>query len=416
MRLIIHFARFGPYHRARLRAVAEELAPFGWEVIGLETASTDATYDWRTEPTAKENGDGARVVTVFPGRVYEEIRAGECRRGLVESLDAMAPDAIAVPGWGTLDARVSLAWSRRKDVRALIMSETREVDGERRWWKERIKSWIMRHVAGAIVGGASHRDYLAKLGIAPDRIVTGYNVVDNAYFASEAARWRAAEAGGRLAEGGGPSWGPMFLASNRFVGRKNLDRLLAAYALYCQSFTTDRQPLSADRPWSLCLLGDGPLRQRLIAQCHELGLTVIEAAPWEIEECPPPAANGNTVYFPGFRQIEELPRFYASAAAFIHPAFEEPWGLVINEAMAAGLPVLSGDNVGAAEELIEEGKSGWTFDATDLGAMAAAMARLATLSEADRLAMGARAAARLEECCPTRAFGSGIRRLLTGGA
>lgn len=452
MRLLLHFARFGPYHHTRLRAVAAALAPEGWEVIGLETASHDITYAW-DEVRAEEMG-GETVVglrTLFPGRVYEEITPLECRRGLYEALEELAPDAVAVAGWGTVDARLSLRWCRKRGVKAIVMSETREADGRRVWWKEKVKSMIMRHAHGAIVGGRSHRDYLVKLGIPAERIELGYNVVDNAHFAA----WPVG--GGQVAEGGGPSWGPMFLASNRFVGRKNLDRLLAAYALYCQSFTADRQPPTgeapptAHRPWSLCLLGDGPLRERLLAQCNELGLEVIEAAPWETgrQEGMEQLAGGGestnagkpaafedaailrpgdksstahrqpsaspTVYFPGFRQIEELPRFYASAAAFIHPAFEEPWGLVINEAMAAGLPVLSGSNVGAAEELIDEGETGWTFDATDLGAMAAAMARLASLSEADRLAMGARAAARLEERCPTKAFGSGIRRLLTGG-
>lgn len=491
MRLLLHFARFGPYHHTRLRAVAAALAPEGWEVIGLETASKDITYAWdevRAEEMYGTTAIGLR--TLFPGRVYEEITPVECRRGLYEALEELAPDAVAVAGWGTVDARLSLRWCRKRGVKAIVMSETREADGRRIWWKEKVKSMIMRHAHGAIVGGRSHRDYLVKLGIPRERIQFGYNVVDNAYFGAGRAGGASAEGSGQLAEGSGPlavgggplavggveGGTPMFLAANRFVGRKNLDRLLAAYALYCQSYSAYRQPPSGEAappaahrqpptadcqpptgeaapptgeaapptancqpptahgPWSLCLLGDGPLRERLIAQCHELGLNVIEFAPWEIsqpltagspllsaEGAPPtadrPPSTGEaatpSVYFPGFRQIEELPRFYAAAAAFIHPAFEEPWGLVINEAMAAGLPVLSGSNVGAAEELIEEGETGWTFDATDLGAMASAMTRLASLPVADRLAMGARAADLLEERCPTRAFGQGIRNLLT---
>lgn len=506
MRLLIHFARFGPYHHARLRAAAAELRPFGWEVIGLETASTDATYAWNEVRPSTDGEDGSPlVVTVFPGQVHEEITGGECRRSLPSCLEELAPDAVAIAGWGTLDARVSLHWCRKNNVKAIIMSETREVDGPRRWWKERIKTLIMRDIHGALVGGAAHRNYLAKLGIPEARIRLGYNVVDNAYFAAEATRWRGSMSGGSvsgeplavggerdavggegevgrwpLADGGAVSpMPPYFLASNRFIERKNLVRLIEAYALFCRLPAANGQPPTASgppptasgpppTPWSLVLLGDGQLRAQLIAQCHTLGLTVIEAAPWETggqegreqlavggestkagkeaafedaailrpddksstahrqppvdfaalrpsplrSDCPPPTERPPTVFFPGFRQIDELPRFYAHAGAFIHLALEEPWGLVINEAMACGLPVLSGNNVGAAAELIEEGKNGWTFDAGSVEAIAGAMARLTALSEEKRLAMGLASAQILEERCPTSAFGRGLAELL----
>ena len=467
MRLLLHFARYGPYHHARLRAVAEELSPLGWEVIGLQTASTDATYDWREQSSSADNAEELAIMTVFPGRLYEEISAGECRRSLITALDHLSPDAIAVPGWGTLDARISLGWCRRRGAKAVIMSETREVDGARRWWREKIKSLIMRDVHGALVGGAAHRNYLLKLGIPASRIATGYNVVDNAYFAAETARWRGSvggdsvggdsvgggqwavggeeTVGGAGADGGAELPQLYFLASNRFIERKNLVRLIEAYAQFCQQLTADSPPLTAD--WSLCLLGDGLMKPWLMTRCRDLGLNVVESGPWELEtsnlkpepsfqnrrsqtptsatvdlqapetgpltsDSQPPTESPPTVYFPGFRQIEELPRFYAHAGAFIHPALEEPWGLVINEAMACGLPVLSGDNVGAAAELICEGVNGWTFDATDVAAIAEAMGRVAALSEEERLAMGRAGAALLEERCPTQAFASGLRNLL----
>lgn len=445
MRLLLHFARFGPYHHARLRALAELLGPEGWEVTGLETASTDITYAW-DEVRSPETSAGPLVPvrTVFPGRVYEEISRFEYRRGLIPVLEALAPDAVAVAGWGTVDARSTLRWCRKKGVKAIIMSETREVDGHRVWWKEKVKSLIMRKAHGAVVGGRSHRDYLIKLGIPAERIRLGYNVVDNAYFATEAVRWRSAAGGGdalggERSEVGGEKAGsrvpPYFLASNRFIDRKNLVRLIEAYALYCQSFTADRQPPTADgppstahQPWSLCLLGDGPLRERLIARCHELGLNIIESAPWEFQvdafaetpdhpptaDRPLPSAKGGTptVFFPGFRQIGELPHFYATAGAFIHPALEEPWGLVINEAMASGLPVLSGSNVGAAAELIEAGCNGWTFDAWDCAEIAAALRRLSDLDETQRRDMGLASREILERKVPTAAFGTGMLEIL----
>ena len=106
------------------------LSPLGWEVTGLETAGTDATYAW---DESKAAADGPRVVTVFPGRVHEEITAAECRNGLPPLLDALQPDAIAIAGWASPDALSCLSWCRKHNRRRIVMSETREADGKRVW-------------------------------------------------------------------------------------------------------------------------------------------------------------------------------------------------------------------------------------------------------------------------------------------
>jgi glycosyltransferase involved in cell wall biosynthesis len=121
------------------------------------------------------------------------------------------------------------------------------------------------------------------------------------------------------------------------------------------------------------------------------------------------------VVFPGFRQIGELPGFYAEAGAFVHPALEEPWGLVINEAMASGLPVLSSRNVGAAEELVVEGKTGYLFDPKNVEEIAAALVKIGAMEPEERLAMGRAAYERVERMAPLKAFGEGLARLLRGG-
>ena len=307
------------------------------------------------------------------------------------------------------------------------MSETREADGIRVWWKEWIKSRIIRKFDGALVGAKSHRDYLIKLGLPAEKIRFGYNVVDNAYFESKTATWRermSDELGTKNQEPTTKNVSPYFLASNRFIERKNLTRLIDAYAQFSLS-----QPRTANQPpsprlrrsreprtlWNLCLLGDGELKSNLIAQCQGLGLQVAECAPWETKNQEQRTKNKEqgTVYFPAFRQIEELPRFYAHAGCFIHPALEEPWGLVLNEAMACGLPVLSGNNVGAAEELIEPGINGWAFNANDVSEIRIAMQKIMALPAAQRLEMGQASRRLVEERCPTSAFGEGLVDLLT---
>ena len=147
----------------------------------------------------------------------------------------------------------------------------------------------------------------------------------------------------------------------------------------------------------------------LKAHSGNSGLRVADVAPWKARQ---KDENKPVVFFPGFRQIEELPRFYANAGCFVHPALEEPWGLVINEAMACGLPILSSANVGAGEELVDDGVNGWTFDPADEDQIAEAMNRIGLLPTRQLQAMGQASARILEERCPTDAFGQGLVELL----
>ena len=377
-------------------------------MLALEIAGSDATYEWE-----QESGGGGEWdrITVFPNGVFEKIPAGEMKRGIVSGLNRLRPDAVAIAGWGTVDARVCLDWCKRNDSKAIVMSETRAVDGRRVWWKEWVKSRIVRRFDAALCGGESHKRYLVRLGMPEERIALGYNVVDNDFFKS-----RTANCG---------TWidSPYFLASNRFVERKNLGRLLEGYKIF-QDLVFRLQGAEKTGLWPLVLLGDGELRGDLEARCAELGLRIATGFSNEgvgITEGQNLKLNsyklktptwGRCVFFAGFRQIGELRAFYAGAGAFVHPALEEPWGLVINEAMASGLPVLSSRNVGAAEELVQEGKTGFLFDPRDVNSIAESLFKMFSMSEAERYKMGVEAREMLERKVPSRAFGEGLAKVL----
>jgi glycosyltransferase involved in cell wall biosynthesis len=205
---------------------------------------------------------------------------------------------------------------------------------------------------------------------------------------------------------------PYFLASNRFVERKNLGRLVEGYKTF-QDLVFRLQGAEQTGVWPLVLLGDGELRGELIARCVELELEVAEPENLKLNSYKLKTTTGSgCVVFAGFRQIGELRAFYAGAGAFVHPALEEPWGLVINEAMASGLPVLSSRNVGAAEELVQEGKTGFLFDPGDVNSIAESLFKMFSMSEAERHKMGVEALEMLERKVPSRAFGEGLAKVL----
>lgn len=99
----------------------------------------------------------------------------------------------------------------------------------------------------------------------------------------------------------------------------------------------------------------------------DLGCQRSEASDWR--------ACG-VVWLPGFRQIRELPRFYAGAGCFIHASTTEQWGLVVNEAMACGLPVIVSERCGCARDLVQEGLNGFHFDPRNVAQLAKLMAKV----------------------------------------
>jgi glycosyltransferase involved in cell wall biosynthesis len=137
------------------------------------------------------------------------------------------------------------------------------------------------------------------------------------------------------------------------------------------------------------LLGDGPLRSALNSQLSTLNL------------------HGH-VLLPGFKQYPELPAYYGLASAFIHASTTEQWGLVVNEAMASGLPVLVSDRCGCAPDLVQEGVNGFTFDPYNVEQLAQLMLRLSTLNS--QLSTMATASRLIIADWGTERFASGLQQ------
>lgn len=352
MRVAVIWSRFGPYHLSRLRAAQRLFAARGGSVLGIEVAGEGCVYGWQRE----ETHDFERV-TLFPDSPYEAQTRTAVAQRVYAALDEGRPDAVAANGYSLAEARAALRWCRRSRRCAVLLSDSKADDARRRWWREAIKGAIVRRFDAAFVAGKPHVDYIAALGMPRERIFTGCDVVDNDYFQRRAAEGR--EPGFNRAALHIPDR-LYFLAVSRFIPRKNLLRLMQAYAGYARAVGTE--------PWDLVLLGEGPQRGELEAAARRLR--------------PGHAA------LPGFRQIDELPFWYGLAAAFIHPALQDQWGLAVNEAMAAGLPVLVSRRAGCAQDLVEEGRNGWLFDPASADEMADAMLRLHRLSPQERRCLG----------------------------
>jgi 1,2-diacylglycerol 3-alpha-glucosyltransferase len=351
--IAIFFDRLGPYHWARLQAAAGL-----FRVVAIETCAITREYQWERidEPRAFDR------VTLFDdvseGR---NLKCGLLRQKLAKALFEVDPAVAMIPGWGTPASLVALEWCLQNQRPAVVMSESNAFDEKRYTLTELIKRIVVSSFSAGLAGGQLQREYLVTLGLPPNRVFTGYDVVDNEYFRRKAEEVRGRRSEVRQKYGLPENY---FLASARFIEKKNLPMLIRAYARYrwLADSREDGQRTTDNRPWDLVLLGDGPLKTDLYRLISNLRL------------------HGH-VHVPGFIQYRELPTYYALANAFVHASTTEQWGLVVNEAMATGLPVIVSNRCGCVPDLVAEGKNGFTFNPESVEDLSKLMVDMSRLSE-----------------------------------
>lgn len=369
MKLAILTAQISPYHNARYIGAANEFD----EVHVLSTVNEGDFAEFLANSLG-----GYSVHKLFNGRREYEVAAKELEvsRRTSQVLASLQLGAIAVAGWSAPESLAALEYARENGVPIVVMSESQEDDAPRSTLREAVKRRIVSQFDGALVGGPPHTDYIVKLGIPRDRVRLGYNAVDNAYFASGAAVARASEKQLK-AQYGLPEH--YVLASARFITKKNLPNLINAYAL-----ARAKHPALPD----LVVLGDGPERHAV-----QDAITANEVERF--------------VHLPGFCGYDVLPAYYGLSEGFLHVSSTEQWGLVINEAMACGVPVIATHTCGAARSVIQDGVSG-ILAGIDVASISAALLRLFQMTAEQRALMGAAAAEAICEWGPER-FGAGLR-------
>ena len=377
-RIAVVFHHIGPYHHARLNAAADRLS-----VTGIEWSAKG--YDaWG----AAESPARYHKVSLFPEATAHCPGNAKLKQAFWTALEQARPDVVAVNGWNNFGSLIAANCCVRRGIPMVVMSESSRQDEHRTWWKEAIKRRIAGLYSAALVGGQRHVEYLAELGMPRERIFTGYDVVDNHYFRHKAEEVRSQRSEVRQKYALPENY---FLASARFIEKKNLARLVQAYAEYRRRSEVRSQKSEVgndNAPWDLVVLGDGPLKADLCRLISDLRLN-------------------EHVHLPGFKPYDELPVYYALANAFVHASTTEQWGLVVNEAIASGLPVIVSNRCGCAPELVNG--NGFTFDPTNEDELATRLLEMASLSDEERKQLGDNSYRIAANFAPER-FGEGLER------
>lgn len=196
-------------------------------------------------------------------------------------------------------------------------------------------------LSGILTIGAKNREFYAAMGFRQERLFRMPYAVDNKWFAE-----RFAEAASRReafrAELGLKPGRPIALFAAKLQPRKRAQDLIRA-------FKTVVDDPAAGNPY-LLIAGDGELRDELQALAAD--------------------APANSIHFLGFRGQTDLPPLYDLCDVFVLPSNTEPWGLVTNEALNAGRPVIATTEVGSAYDLVREGENGFVIEPGDIDALA----------------------------------------------
>lgn len=278
---------------------------------------------------------------VLPGR--EVVRRGRWivwNRGVLREVRRFDPDVVIVGGWNQPSFWQALLWTRLRRRPLVVWIESTERD-ERPGSPpfEAAKRLLVRAAAGALVPGSASLEYARSLGVPADRIAVAPNAVDDEIFDRRVAEARARRDELRRELGLERT---TFLYVGRLDPEKGLDTLLRAVG-----------ELVAD----VVLVGSGSEETAL-------------------RDAAPP-----NVRFTGRLDRDGLVPWYAAADAFVLPSRSEQWGMVLNEAAAAALPIVATEAAGGGWDLVEDGVNGFRVPVDDEPALAEALRRVADDAE-----------------------------------
>ena len=256
---------------------------------------------------------------------------------IVQRIEAFIPDAILVFGWSFKSHLKVLRYFFNK-VPVWFRGDSTFLDdpeGIKKVIRSLFLRWVYSHINKAFVVGKNNYQYYINVGVNPGQLVYASHAVDNERFMEQndelithAAELRRAL---RIEKED-----VVFLFAGKFETKKDPLLLLTAF-----------QQLQVQKGVHLVFVGNGPLEQEMKLQ----------------------TGNAKNIHFMEFQNQQSMPAVYRLADIFILPSRgpNETWGLAVNEAMASGCAVIVSDKCGCAADLVEDGITGYVFEAGDAG-------------------------------------------------
>jgi 1,2-diacylglycerol 3-alpha-glucosyltransferase len=324
-KVIICYTHYTPRQVRRIQCLAERIP----NLIAIEIAGSERVYPWWND---KYNIDNVRQVQLFKDPL-ESLTQKQIIKRMKEFLEYEKPDVAIISDYSRKSMRFIASWVKKKGGKTVLPAVTWAGDHQRLAIKEILKGLIIRRLFDATCAtGERSKEYFISLGFSKNQIWKQFNVIDNNHFANgaEIARQNGVTLRKKLNI---PE--KYFLYVGALEPWKNVPHLLDCYVKYRKEGGN----------WGLVIVGVG-------SQYKELQQKI------EIEVIP-------DVFLTGIKKHDEIPLYYGLATCLVVPSLSEPWGLVINEAAAAALPILASDKCGCVPELVHRGINGYVFEPED---------------------------------------------------
>ena len=283
-------------------------------------------------------------------------------------------DAFIVTGWNLKSYWQAIRACRKANIPVLVRGDS-QLDTTRclvkRTMKQLTHRFALRQFDGFLSVGQRNREYLLHYGVPAEKIFFTPHFVDNEFFALQAKKLEDRRSQIRK-EWNIPqdAFVPLFVG--KFIPKKRPMDLIKAVQILLSSNSHLPSPAAA-RQLHLLFVGSGKLGAELRANCNVVFDAETPSSNFNLptSKTKPPAS------FAGFLNQSEIAKAYVAADVLVLPSDSgETWGLVVNEAMACGLPAIVSSAAGCAPDLIEAGRTGFEFALGDEAELAERIARL----------------------------------------
>jgi len=265
--------------------------------------------------------------------VLEDVPLKKRVTGMLAAIRRFKPDVVNITGYYDLAFWVVLFYCKIVGIKTILSNESTAGDHQRKGLKEQIKAFFVRQFDGFFNFGSLSAQYMLDLGAKSEQLLVNKNCVDNKSIRTiyDEAKINREDAQVQLGLAK-----KNFIFVGRLIPFKNLTLLLEAF----------NEALGKSKgDWGLILLGEGEQKaelEKIISDNNFQGITFLPSVGWR-----------------------EVPRYLALADVLVLPSYSEPWGLVVNEAMACGMPVIVSEKCGCAPDLVQNGKNGISINPYD---------------------------------------------------
>jgi len=321
----------------RLEHLAKQLLKRGDNITVIEIAGKGSPYSF----AAHEINDTLNWICLFPEAKIEDINPAFAKKEVLSKLDELNPDVVMSGSIAFTSGAAAVDWAKRNNRGVVIFDDSKKEDVQRNFLVNTVKKILYANVDAIFCPAPDWIETFKYWGFKEKAIFFGVDVVDNSFWSKTASQKFDISA-------------PYFLTVGRHIKRKNFHLLIDAFVLFKRESGNNAR---------LVLVGDGVETDHLKKRVPE-----------DLQD---------DILFLPLQDQNTLVSLYHNAYFFILPSISEQWGLVVNEAMACGLPVIVSENAGCVQSLVEENKNGYWFNPCDLHSLASTLEKASALSESE---------------------------------